>query len=1020
MSLPRILPTRSYSSIPSIAPQALMSPRDPRHEWFGCWRWGKIHLRSVILTEICAMVFSAFVFGASTPGSQDNQNSAPPAAAMPSEMQMVNIPYFSEKDGMYSILTLNNNASKEMSVSIAVYDREGQVSTTKVVTLRSHTITNFPIAELMKDARIRADSGNIELTYDGESMGVTAQVGVLAKEGGISFESREVDMMDLLSSKLNGLVWLPDARYDAFLALTNVTSSQVSINLTPRTGEGKLVLKPRETRVLNLSADQKSNDSAHGGLSVDVADDTAHARSILVMLEHDGQAGAVIATGFVINRGNGYSTNFELVDPATSKSQKVAGTHVRFGQWNAAEGLPNGLYFSAPLLIGNTGSTTTNAHVFLEYTQGGHAGRIHVDDISVEAASVKEFDLADKMAHTAVSAGVDDAGIDITYDSAPGTLLAALTSVDQSGDFSFEVPVKDPLESMGMAQNSYPWTLEGGANTLLHLKNTTDKAVWAVVQFRFADGGTYNPDRVHLEPFQTISLNTQQIVASKTLDVQKKPFPPSQLQGQLVWEEETPGSMIGRAEQVNVRARTARSFSCSSSCPCPNTVNAPTMSPAYYNGIIGDSGSFLSPTYTQSDCQGTQYGPYTASVSNWTSSDTSVATVNQSAWISLTGAGTSTIAATGQSITWYYAGPARGCLSTPHSANDNAPLTVTKLQYQVGSTWYDVSGTLYVLNGTTVTFGIDPVGVSANWSGSSGASGSGNTNSVAFNNTSSSTSDFKTVVATVGSAQPTANVIVYDVIPVFTPQDNFVGRSTTSVGIGEIVNLSVTLNPGISVSQAGSLTWESQSGNGSVTGINSTNGTATYTAPFGSEADVLDVRVGPGTPSQNMTKTVSTNVITPSNLYHVRDPIHGITHTHGDWECGELRLAYLQPQTVSFATIIFREGTAVATATGFLAGMNGNVHLVGPDVTIGTCNVTTGCAVLGADDEVYSGQRGPQFSAGTFDWNIPQQWRQQNTTTYTTFVTLDQHHTADSSGTAVISKGGESHTCYASDPTTYY
>ena len=40
---------------------------------------------------------------------------------------------------------------------------------------------------------------------------------------------------------------------------------------------------------------------------------------------------------------------------------------------------------------------------------------------------------------------MDDAGVDIEYSGNPSAVIARLTSVDQSRDFAFDVPIKDPL-----------------------------------------------------------------------------------------------------------------------------------------------------------------------------------------------------------------------------------------------------------------------------------------------------------------------------------------------------------------------------------------------------------------------------------------------------------------------------------------------------------------------------------------------------------------------------------------------
>jgi hypothetical protein len=117
--------------------------------------------------------------------------------------------------------------------------------------------------------------------------------------------------------------------------------------------------------------------------------------------------------------------------------------------------------------------------------------------------------------------------------------------------------------------------------------------------------------------------------------------------------------------------------------------------------------------------------------------------------------------------------PQIGCASdSPISYTVLTPASgVAKIQYQKEGTFVDVSGTVNVLKGDTVTFkafpspagsvfySFDPV-----WGGTSGATGTGDTTTVTFNTVSKTTKDYKTVVATVqnGGGSKTANVIVAD------------------------------------------------------------------------------------------------------------------------------------------------------------------------------------------------------------------------------------------------------------------
>ncbi|HBI41312.1 MAG TPA: hypothetical protein DDY78_00445 [Planctomycetales bacterium] len=191
------------------------------------------------------------------------------------------------------------------------------------------------------------------------------------------------------------------------------------------------------------------------------------------------------------------------------------------------------------------------------------------------------------------------------------------------------------------------------------------------------------------------------------------------------------------------------------------------------------------------------------------------------------------------------------------ASGTTAPITITvvgvqKLQYAQGGGYVDVSGTLYVLVGQPVTFkavsmptgSTYPAGQPV-WSGSSGASGSGVTFSVAFNQLSASSTDYKSVTATCGNTSATANVIVFDLLPILTPQDNFAGRDLTAYGPFEYLNLSYqTTPPGIYEGDIGGLQWRITSGGGTLPG--GAGGVATYQCPGAGAMAVLNLAVTGG------------------------------------------------------------------------------------------------------------------------------------------------------------------------------
>jgi hypothetical protein len=524
--------------------------------------------------------------------------------------EVTNIPYFSISGETSSILTLNNNKNIETQVTVTVFDSSGNPIAIPPITLQPGSITDLSLKDLLKGANI--DSGNISISYDGAPMSVTAQVGVFDAGKRVSFESREADMMDSVTSEVNALVWFPDAKCQAFLALTNVSALPVRVEYSLGSKPEEVILKPRQTQLLHLNQYVELSE----------------ARAVLLRLKHYGKPGAIISTGFVLNKVTGYSSSFVVVDPGTSRSTHLAGAGARFGIPRNDEGFPSGTSFSAPLIVANVGTKPVSAKVTVDYTLDSVFAALGVEELRLDPGEIKQVDLAERMKDLGVGGSVTDAGVDIDYRGDRGSLIGSLTCVDQAGDFSFDVPIKDPADTTNTRGNSYPWTLDDGTKTTLHIKNATDKAQHAKVLIRYA-GGNYIPDVIELQPYQTAALDIQKLKASQARDVRGQVFALAAMNGTVLWSEDVPNTLIGRAEEFNLGKGITRSFSCGG-CQCGLSFDHALMSPSSYTGPISEQGFLLQPQQVEHDCNGYFYGPYNEnSITSWYSSNYTVVSVTQ-------------------------------------------------------------------------------------------------------------------------------------------------------------------------------------------------------------------------------------------------------------------------------------------------------------------------------------------------------------------------------------------------------
>jgi hypothetical protein len=255
---------------------------------------------------------------------------------------------------------------------------------------------------------------------------------------------------------------------------------------------------------------------------------------------------------------------------------------------------------------------------------------------------------------------------------------------------------------------------------------------------------------------------------------------------------------------------------------------------------------------------------------------------------------------------------------------------------------------------------------------------------------------------------------------VLTPQDNFSGRSSSRFGIAEVINLS--FNAQVTAAALGGLQWSIVSGGGSLTNAG-TAGTATYTSPATSATVVLRLAVVSGN-SQGQHHDYSITIITPSG--GLESKFSNVSHTYGDVSVGFLANVFLELTDVSFANLLFAEGSAPAVASGYFASLNGDLHTpTSSPIPIGSCDSVIGCKVEApGGDRIDTGDDPPPFSNGDFVWSIPWQYQAPGGA-LTTFTTVNHHSTAvaisSTAATATIEKGGAGpFSKNSSDPTTTF
>lgn len=366
------------------------------------------------------------------------------------------------------------------------------------------------------------------------------------------------------------------------------------------------------------------------------------------------------------------------------------------------------------------------------------------------------------------------------------------------------------------------------------------------------------------------------------------------------------------------------------------------------------------------------------------------------------------------------------------SASNNASVTLTvvgvqTLQYlQPGESggYVDAPATLYALVGKSITFKAIPTPETAAfptgkpvWSGSSGATGTGDTKTVTFTTLSTSTSDFKTVTATCGNTSVTANVIVFDLIPIVTPRDNFEGRDLDAWGVCEFIDLSfLTVPSGISEYDIGGLQWQITSGGGDLSGA--TGGIDWYQCPDVAATIVLSLVVAGGPMLGEKKDADAVPADAPSGadvkqrpgttLWHIKD-VCSVGF------CGDYYANHFK--RVSFKEILVREGSCPSTATGCFLNPDGTsaAHMTSnwkalKDDSAGKDYYRMYQWDLDAQSRPYDqiGIGATPPGPGTFLWKIPNEYKKRGPANAPAHLYCKcwQECAADAAGKTTVKKGG--------------
>lgn len=687
-----------------------------------------------------------------------------------------------------------------MQVTPAFYKLDGTTVTGEPVLIKAAEIRYVDFKKLLPPGhRNERDWGGLSLFYYGVAREMWAQYRLLGVNGGGNADEFFIVRSEQRAEVQEAAWWMPNGS-TAILALGNITDAATGATVSFGNGDTQTIdLAPHGTQVIRHEHSAKTGTES-------------------VKIEFAGAPGSIIPTGVITSQDGTFNSVIRFYDTKGAKQSHLFANGFRLGG------------VTPHMVLKNTSASALTAQPKFLASGGVSADPVSLPDVSLAPGETKEIDLATLLQAAGSRPDLDVVSVQVANSGAPGTLIGSLYGVNNSTGVNYDTPLRDsgPVRTM---TGSYPWKVSKDFTTVVYITNITDEQAEFVGEINYS-GNHFLLDARKLAPGETARIDLREVQAKQEVNREGQKMSKGFSQGQFKWAArgDTKGKivLIGRAEMVSLSQRVSTNYSCNDPCP-PSYEGSidPFLPPVVFVNLSGGSAAWETVCYSWGTC----YGPYSVYAS-WTL-DNQVGSLSPNNGTSTTMTGTTSGYATldgfiGIQSTYSYDG--RDCYyNNSYNEGGQTPVEVAavgKIQYQSGSNFVDISGTLYVLKGTSVTFKAVPDPTDATfesgkpvWSGSSGATGTGETKSVTFNTKSSSTSDFKAVVATAGNSM-TVNVIVYELVNTFAPLDNFTGMSLTSYGLAEVVNLAFMASPTVTATQAGGLQWKiAGSGGGSLTGV---------------------------------------------------------------------------------------------------------------------------------------------------------------------------------------------------------
>ncbi|MCU1269955.1 MAG: hypothetical protein JWN74_1249 [Acidobacteriaceae bacterium] len=468
---------------------------------------------------------------------------------------------------------------------------------------------------------------------------------------------------------VDGLWWKQEAGVSGFVALSNTTPGtvnarvQLSDNGNKAMAEYIVAVSPHGTKIVALDALNGTPAGSAGGLRI----------------LHDGTMEGLLISAGLQDETTGYSANIPFhysfnIAPRQRASEDYAEIGLMTGSADPMMRFPASTVFTPFSIARNVSSQPISVSPTIYWMEGGKARSATLQSVSLLPFETRVIDALSLMRAAGLGNFNGSINLILSSEGSPNSLLLASGSVDQSHSYVFQVLPHGVLESS--AKTISYWSTGNGDDTMVTVWNPADEAQDFVLTLFFFGGHYRLP--MHLEARATRTFNISEIIETQVPDDEGNIVPPSVHEGSAkitgIHAENEQILVAVDAGTYNIRKAT-----CSYYCISCDGAIAAFIGIAPFTMAQGST----NPLYFQIKTNtGSEYN----SSGTWSSSKTSVATVNSSSGL-VTGVapGTSSLSAYDDFIDVYDSSycnynpqcPVQGYQSGSGTGNVAPPLTIT-------------------------------------------------------------------------------------------------------------------------------------------------------------------------------------------------------------------------------------------------------------------------------------------------------------------------------------------------------